>query len=312
MPIPQTPPALYGPLPVKVQTGLSGVGFLLEPDRVAPLAPGERQRRVLIDLGSNSTFHGVPGQTLYEDLEQNNLRFGVRQGTSWGEWGAQASVVVRTGGFLDPLISWWHQNIVPFQDPAFAAVAAHQVQIRLRDGATQLTDSGSAAALTSLSLSAKRSLVPGLAVRGVVKLPLAGSRHYLDSGAVDLGVGLLGETTFVPGWGAHANLNLVRAGATTVGALTGGRRWLPGSVVAVERRVSARTTLVVQAEDSAFPFTQDMPFRADRRQQMSFGAWHQSGPETLWHASFSENIYPFLVTSYTPDIQFSLGVTHRH
>lgn len=312
MPVPQTPPALYGPLPVKVQTGLSGIGFVLEPDRAGVLARGERQSRVLIDLGSNSTFHGTAGRTLFEDLEQNNLRVALRQGTGWGEWEAQASLVARTGGIFDPIIGWWHQNVVPFRDPAFARVPYHQVNLQLRDGATQLTDSGSTTALNYVAFRAKKPLATGLAVRGVVKVPLAGKGRYLDSGALDLGVGLLGETPLAHGWGAHANLNLVFAGTTRVGALSGGRRWLPSSVFAVERRVSARTTVVVQAEDSAFPFMQDMPFRGSRRQQMSFGAWHQSHPDTLWHASFSENIYPFLVTSYTPDVMFSLGVTRRH
>ena len=44
---------------------------------------------------------------------------------------------------------------------------------------------------------------------------------------------------------------------------------------------------------------------------MSFGTWYQASPDTRWHVSVSENIYPFRVTSYTPDVMLSLGMVRR-
>lgn len=311
MPIVQTPPALYGPLPVKVQTGLSGLSFLFEPARAQLLAAGERQSFARLDVGSNATFHGAPGRYLLTDLEQNSLRVGVAQGTSWGEWGAQATLQARTGGILDPLIGWWHQNVVPFNDAFFSQQPRQQVQIQVLDRQNQLQQGGSATALTQLSFTAKRALRPGLALQAAVKLPVSGRRHYLDNGAVDLGVGLLAELQPQRDWAVHANVNLVRAGTTQVGTLQGGHRYLVSSLVAAERRLSTRLALVVQAEDTAFPFNRGLKHQGDRLKQMSFGTWYQANPATRWHVSISENIYPFQVTSYSPDVMISLGVVRR-
>ena len=145
----------------------------------------------------------------------------------------------------------------------------------------------------------------------MVKLPGQGRSQFLDNGAVDLGVGLLGQTQISPRWSLHTNLNLVRQGTTHVAELSGGSRWLTGAVMAAEFRTTERTTLVAQVEDTAFPFLRDLRGASGRRQQMSFGAWHQVSLDTSWHASFSENIVPFHTTSYTPDIMASVGIVRR-
>ncbi len=309
--LPADPPAFFGPLPVKVQTSLSGVATLLEPERVATLPSGAREQRLRLDIGNNAVYHGEVTRFIYDDSEIQNLRLGEAYGQAWGEWSWQASLVQRTGGFLDPLIRVWHQNVVPFTDSVFSKIPNGQVRSEVRDGATVFLDGGSAAALTSVTLSARRPVRPGVSARAVVKLPVRGREALLDNGAVDLGIGLLGETRLTPRWSAHANLNLVRAGATQVGTLTQGQRWLTGSVVAAEFQSTPRINLVVQMEDTSFPFNRGLRGRSSRRQQMSFGIWHQADAKTRCYASIAENIYPFLVTSYTPDVMLSLGVVRR-
>ncbi|MBB6049506.1 hypothetical protein [Armatimonas rosea] len=306
-PLPPGPPAFFGPLPVRLQTALSGAATQLEPEVTAPLAAGARQVRVRLDIGNNAIYHGTVSRSIYDDSEVQNLRFGEAFGTSWGEWSWQASVVQRTGGILDPLIRFWHENVVPFNDPYFKNVPNGQVKGEVYDSASLFSYSGSAAALTQVTLAAKRPLAPGISGRVVVKLPVSGRSLFLDSGTLDLGAGLLGERALTRRWRLHGNLNLVRAGATTFGTLTGGSRWLTGSTLAAEFASSPRTNLVVQLEDTAFPYERDLRGRSGRRQQTSFGAWVQQDASTRWHVSFSENIYPFLVTSYTPDVMVSLG-----
>jgi Protein of unknown function (DUF3187) len=306
------PPAFYGPLPVKYQTSMSGIATLLEPERAALLLPGQREQRLRLDIGNNATYHGTLSRFIYDDAEVQNLRLGEAYGKAWGDWSWQASLVQRTGGFLDPFIKFWHDNIVPFSDPLFSRLPGGQARLAVHDGAPTLERNGTAVALNALTFTARKNLRPGLAARAVVKLPVQGRAQFLDSGAVDLGGGLLGQTKLAPRWSLHGNLNLVRQGTTRVAELSGGARWLTGSVLAAEFRTTNRTTLVVQGEHTSFPFLRDLRGGSARRQQMSFGAWHQSGPDTLWHASLSENIYPPQTTSYTPDVMVSLGVTRRH
>lgn len=294
-----------------MQTALSGLATQLEPEAQRPLALGMRERRFRVDIGNNAIYHGTVAQSLYDDSEVQNLRFGEAYGTRWGEWSWQASVVQRTGGFLDSLIGFWHQNVVPFSDPFFNKIAKNQVKGELYNTGPVLTYGGSVAALTQVTLAAKRALTPELAVRGIVKVPLAGRSAYLDNGAVDLGLGLLGERALTPRWRLHGNLNVVRAGSVRQGALTGGSRWLIGSTVAGEFASSPRLSLVVQAESTTFPYARGLQGGSGRRQQMSFGTWYRQSPTTRWYAAFAENIYPFSVTSYTPDIMVSLGTTRQ-
>ena len=311
-PLPPDPPAFFGPLPVKYQTSLSGIATLLEPERAALLAPGQREQRLRLDIGNSAIYHGTQTHFVLDDSEVQNLRLGESYGTRWGDWSWQASLIQRTGGCLDPFIKFWHDKVVPFSDPLFSRLPSGQVRLAVVDGSPLLERNGSAAALNNITLTARRTLRPGLAVRTVVKLPVQGKRQFLDSGAVDIGVGLLGQAQVAPRWSVHSNLNLVRLGATSVNELTGGTRWQPGSVLAAEFRTTDRTTLVAQLEDTAFPFVRNFRGDSSRRQEMSFGAWHRGAPGTLWHASLSENIYPLHNTSYTPDIMISLGITRRH
>ncbi len=312
LPPPPDPPAFFGPLPIKYQTSLSGVATLLEPERAQLLIPGQREQRLRLDIANNAIYHGTQSRFVYDDSEMQNLRLGESYGTHWGEWSWQASLIQRTGGLLDPLIKFWHDNVVPFNDPLFSKLPGQQVRLAAYDTTPLLERTGTAVAVNNITLTARRRLREGLAVRAVIKLPVQGKSQFLDNGKVDIGVGLLGQQQVAPRWSVHTNLNLVRLGTTTVNELSGGTHWQLGSVVATEFRTTNRTTLVVQLEDTAFPFLRGFRGTSSRRQQMSFGTWHQSTANTRWHASFSENIYPFQTTSYTPDIMVSLGVTRHH
>ncbi|WP_309710627.1 hypothetical protein [Armatimonas sp.] len=312
LPLLSEPPAFYGPLPVKYQTSLSGVATLLEPEQARVLLRGQREQRLRLDIGNNTIYHGTLSRFIYDDSEVQNLRLGESYGASWGDWSWQASLVQRSGGFLDPLVKFWHDNVVPFNDPLFSTLPGGQARLAIKDTDPLLERNGTAVALSNVTLTARRALRPGLTARVVVKVPVAGRGQFLDNSAVDLGVGLLGQTQLTPRWSLHGNLNLVRQGTTRVGELSGGSRWLIGSVFAAEFRTTNRTTLVVQSEDTTFPFLHDLRGGSSRRTQMSFGAWHEAAPGTLWHAAFSENITPFHTTSYTPDVMISLGVTRRH
>ena len=320
LPLPPAPsPA--GPLPVRVQEGLAGLCFVFEPDGARVLSKGERRRTFRLDNGNNASYSGaVVSEAIYEDLERQELRVGARWGLGKGaEAGAQFTVAARDGGVTDPLVRFWHHAIVPFSTPGQEGAPNFQSVLDVESGSTSthLTLNGGAVALTSLALGYKKTLPAylgrrvSLAARAALKLPLGGRSAYLDSGGVDVGAGLLAEARLRTRLYLHGNLNIVRAGKTSVGVFTGGLRTLHGSVVAAEWLGSARDSYVVQAEESEFPFVRTLQSGSGGRRQTSFGVVRTYAGGSRVRFSISENVYPFRTTAFVPDVGGSLSFDRR-
>ena len=314
--MPPLPPA--GPLPVRVQEGLAGLVFVFEPEGARVLGKGERRFRVRLDVGNNAFYNGkVVEEAIYEDNERQELRVGAAWGSGRGrEVRADLTLAARNGGITDSFVRFWHHAVVPFTTPGQEGQPPYQSVIDVQSGAAALHLQGGAAAPTSLVLGAKTTLNSpsprvDLAVRGALKIPLAGRSSYLDGGGVDLGVGLLATARLNGRLTAHGNLNVVRSGTTSVGVLKNGLRVNHGSVVALEWRTSQKDSLVMQAEESTFPFVRTLDSGAGGRRQMSFGVVRSYSGGSRAHVALSENIYPFRTTAYVPDVGVSFGFERR-
>ena len=313
---PDLPPA--GPLPVRVQEGLAGLIFVFEPEGSRVLGKGERRFRVRLDIGNNAFYNGkVVEEAIYEDNERQELRVGAAWGLGRGrEASAQLTLAARNGGITDSFVRFWHKSVVPFTTPGQEGQPPYQNVLDVQSGGTALHLEKGAAALTSIVLGAKSTLNSpsprlDLSVRGALKVPLSGTSGYLDSGGVDLGVGLLATARLNGRLTAHGNLNVVRAGKTSVGVLKNGLRVNHGSVVALEWRTSARDSLIMQAEESTFPFVRTLDSGSGGRRQMSFGVVRSYSGGSRAHFALSENVYPFRTTAYVPDVGVSLGFERR-
>ena len=307
-----------GPLPVRGQEGLAGLIFVFEPDRVQVLGKGERRLRVRLDIGNDAFYNGkVVEEAIYEDTERQELRVGAAWGLGKGrEVRADLTVAARNGGVTDSFVRFWHKAVVPFTTPGQEGQPPYQNVVDVQSGGTTLHLQSGTAALTSLLLGAKTTLNSpsprvNLAVRGALKVPLARNSGYLDSGGVDLGASLLATARLNGRLTAHGNLNVAYAGKTSVGVLKDGLRVNHGSVVALEWRTSARDSLVMQAEESTFPFVRTLDSGSGGRRQMSFGVIRSYAGGSRAHLALSENIYPFRTTAYVPDVGVSLGFDRR-
>ena len=312
---PALPPA--GPLPTRQQEGLSGLIFVFEPDGAQVLARGERRFRVRLDIGNNAFYNGkVVEEAIYEDNERQELRVGAAWGLGKGrEANAQLTVAARNGGITDSFVRFWHKTVVPFTTPGQEGVSAYQNVLDVQSGDTKLRLESGTAALTSLVLGGKATLNSpsprlSLAVRGTLKFPLGGKTCYLDSGGADVGVGLIATARLSERLSAHGNISVVRAGKTSVGVFKNGRRLNHGSVVALEWRTSAKDSLILQAEESTFPFVRTLDSGSGGRRQMSFGTI-RTYSRSRAHVALSENIYPFRTTAYIPDVGVSFGFDRR-
>jgi hypothetical protein len=305
------PPA--GPLPVRMQDGLSGLVLQLEPAPARVLSVGERRFTVRLDVGNVAYYTGaVEEESIYQDTERQELRIGAR----WGlgrrrEASAFLTLAARNAGALDPLLRFWHTAIIPYDVPGFDAPKNFQNRVSVRSGATNLNLTRGVAAPTNVTLGLTQELNKTVSVRGALKIPLSGSRDYLDTGGTDLALGILASREVSPKFFVHGNLNLVRAGRTQVGVLKSGTRLYHGSVLALEKRVSARDSVVMQAEETVYPFVRNLASGSGGRRQMSFGLQRTYSDGTRAHVSFSENVFPFRTTPYGPDIMLSLGFERR-
>jgi hypothetical protein len=307
-----------GPLPVRMQDGLSGLVLQLEPVAARVLRVGERRVTVRLDIGNAAYYTGeVVEEAIYQDTERQELRVGIRRGLGRGrEASAQLTFAARNAGVLDPLLRFWHRAIVPYDPPGLEGVKNFENRVEVRTGQTSLRLESGVAALTNLTLGYRQELPPldartTLSARAALKLPLSGGRSYLDTGATDLALGLALERRLGAGLWLHGNLNVVRAGATRVGALAGGVRTYHGSALALEKRLSARDSFVVQAEETVFPFVRALASGSGGRRQMSFGFQRVSASGTRTHVSLAENVFPFRTTPYGPDVMLSFGLEKR-
>lgn len=311
MPLPPTDAA--GPLPVRMQDGLSGLVLQLEPAPAVVLKRGERRFTLRLDIGNAAYYTGeVMEEAIYQDTERQELRVGGRWGLGKGqEANAYFTLAARNAGIMDPLLRFWHHAIVPYEVPGQGKTPNFQNIVEVNSGPTSLTLNRGAAALANLTLGFTQTITPHVSARAAVKLPVSGSKSYLDTGGTDIALGLITIHQLRKRLWVHGNLNLVQAGRTQVGVLTNGTRTYHGSVVALEQRVSSKDSVVFQAEETVYPFVRNLASGSGGRRQMSLGLQRTYTNGTRAHLSLSENIFPFRTTPYGPDVMLSFGMERR-
>ena len=325
----QTSPAPYfGPLPVRLRDGISGVAYAVEPRSGSVLARGKSAAFYNFDAGNTSfELQGNGFNTLREDSETQNHRLGYGRGLGRGwEVGATLAFATRNGGFTDRLINDWHHSVLHYNDPFRESFRNNNPAYLLLADANanfRINDENAAAQTQTLAFEARKSVWDTTqkrprhgvqaAVRAGVKFALRGqsAAYYLDNGYTDLwgGVALSGR---VRGrfW-LHADANVVYAGTNHLLIFNNTKRFLPQAVLAAEYKAGANTALLVQTESALAPFSLPLPRHSEQRAQTTFGLWQNVGPQTRLFGAISENVFGPRVTSYAPDVMFSFGLRQR-
>lgn len=85
--------------------------LFLRPVALGPiLKPGQARSEWQLDLSNEARFLRNPD--FYEDGETWRFSYRFRQGLKNGhEWTVELPILVRGGGVMDPLLSWWHSFI---------------------------------------------------------------------------------------------------------------------------------------------------------------------------------------------------------
>jgi hypothetical protein len=182
------------PLGSRNQTPLALLFVYMTPERAASIGKGYLDLDVVFDYSNIIQEQQTENEFLRFDLEYLRTLVSLKRGFGHGlELGISIPFYVYYGGFLDPVVSSFHEafglpNLLRGQTP-YGLV---DFQYRRGDQVV-LAGTSSFGAVGDLALQAKKTLYQSgphaLSVRGTVKLPTGSPENLSGSGAPDVGLG---------------------------------------------------------------------------------------------------------------------------
>lgn len=180
-------PIVLGPIATRNGRALS-LPFLRFVPRTEIMGPGEKSLeasvQVINDVRRDPKDVNEKAR-LYEDAETQRVSVRYSQGLSNGlELSVEAPVLFRNGGFLDPIINWWHHTLLGGHYRVRDQVPEGLCIIHTPDSG----DFGEAAGVGDLSFFVRKRLAPRLVAAVGLKLPTGNASQLLGSGAPDVGL----------------------------------------------------------------------------------------------------------------------------
>ena len=209
-----------------------------------------------------------------------SLGWGLVNGT---EAFVEVPLLVRGGGFMDPIIEWWHGHVIRTGDPARETAPTGRSHIEFPGGGPY----GSASGLGDVTVGVARSLRPGLLGRVAAKVPTGNPSSLTGSGAFDFGGAADWRVPLGDAWALDLNAGLVFQG--TPSELAGARSSVFSYAVGVTWEQSSRDAWTVQLNAEQSPTVTGEP-RLDRDHRvLSFGYQRLLRDGSILQLYFSEN-----------------------
>jgi len=143
-----------------------------------------------------------------EDEETERFAFRYGEGLRNGyQWNVEVPFLFRGGGFQDPIIDWWHANVLHWSDSLRDSTPFGHSQVDVPGSSF-----GSAGGLGDISGSITKVFSHGLAVTAGLKLPTGSSSDLLGSGNFDAGVYVQKPWPIMRRVTLHAQLGLIAQG----------------------------------------------------------------------------------------------------
>lgn len=183
---------------------------------------------------------------LLEDQETSRFELNYRRGLRFGELHVELPYLVRNGGFMDPIIDWWHKSILGVAPPGRSTAPYGQSAIAVPGysfrGANGLGD---------VSVRFSAPIHKNLTGTVGVKLPTGNDGGLLGSGRFDIGAGLNAKLPLGPMWTAYGQLAYVLQSKAT--ALPGTRPNIMQHSISIQWKRNSRDAWILQwqGEDSA-------------------------------------------------------------
>ena len=198
----------FGPIQTRNHRALS-LSFLRFEPRSSLLGPGERRWEFSITSANDFRFLDTVGGIVEEDYEVQRLGVTFRQGLKNGlEWSIEVPYLSRGGGFQDPIIDWWHANILHWNDSLRDSTKFGRSTIQIPGASFD----GSADGIGDISLILSKPLAKGVVGSLGLKIPTGNAGDLLGSGAADAGAYVQGRLPIGRKLAIHAQLGFVVQG----------------------------------------------------------------------------------------------------
>lgn len=201
----------FGPIPTRNHRALS-LPFLRFEPRPNLLGSGERLWEAAWTSANDFRFLSEGSRSVAEDYEVQRLAILYRQGLKNGlEWSIELPWMSRGGGFQDPIIDWWHANVLHWSDPQRDSTRFGRSVVQVPGSSF----SGSADGIGDISMYLAKSLAKGVVGSVGLKLPTGNAENLLGSGAFDVGAYVQAQVPIARKLRLHAQLGLVAQGRAT-------------------------------------------------------------------------------------------------
>lgn len=199
----------FGPIATRNHRAVSLPFLRFEP---SPNLLGPGKRRWEASWTAANDFRRPGDGAVAEDYEVHRLGLLYREGFGEGlEWAVEVPWISRNGGFLDPVIDWWHESVLGWSDRRRNGTPFGGTSIQMPQGSF----SGSADGLGDVSLFLSKSFGKGVVGSVGLKLPTGNARQLLGSGAVDVGAYVQAQFPVARKLRLHAQFGLVAQGKAT-------------------------------------------------------------------------------------------------
>lgn len=269
------------PMPIQTRNHRAiALAFLRMPLAGPALGKGERAWEV--GLTTANDFRSRPG--MFEDAEIDRLEVLYRMGWQKNrELWFSGALLNRGGGFLDPIIDWWHRNILGWTDK-IRDITPYGGSTILLDGEYQF---GSAAGLGDVTVGLTQTLNPRLSASVALKLPTGDAARLMGSGAPDLGVSVDYRFPIARKFSGHAQVGVVLQGKAT--RLPATRSLIDQECLALIYTPNSRDSWIVQWQSERAPITTGARGADASHRLVTFGFRRQMSARETIELYFSED-----------------------
>lgn len=301
---------LVSPASTRGGDSFSGLVWSPKPTGLMWVERGHHLNTVQADAFSNLGYNGNTSSNLLQDNEVQRLQLTTRRGLQSLNLVASLEGSSRNGGFMDPVIRFWHSSVVPYRDTSLGVPPDRLHRVTLRSGGQITEYSESGWRLNRLETGVYFRKQKSVMFGTVIKFPLSGSYGLMDRGSTDVAfVGSVGTRVF--GW------DVVWEGQSVTSSRSGSKQgvvlhknWF-NQTFSLVKVFASEWAALVQYDDLDSGITLGLPYSEDKRRQMSFGVRRQRN-NMIVDLLVTENVRPFRTTPYVMDVGFTLALRRYH
>jgi len=269
----------------------------------------ETSIQVINDVRRDPEDLNLPA-VLFEDQETQRLSFLFSQGVGGGlEASVEVPFLARDGGFMDPIINWWHHTILP---------DVYRVRDYLPFGQCVVTIPGvgtfaSAEGIGDVSGFLRKRLSGNFIAAVAIKAPIGNPGGLLGSGAFDGGLDLEYRTKLMRKLQLDASAGVVAQGKPTV--LKNARGLVDQEFLGLTYLRDSRDAWIAQWQAESSPTNIGLASNDGPHRMLTFGYERKLSEKERLDLYFSEDhdLVPGnpLLVNIAPDFTIGIRVVRR-